>query len=341
MQTQNFTPEKIPKMDDRELFSLCQEFGEQARKWKQKFAGLLPEVNHRRLYERKGFSSIFEFAKKLAGMSEKQVRRALNLEEKLKKTPILENLFTSGEISMNKLDRVASIATAENQEFLAEKVQILSKSALETFVRDERNAIKNEADNLHGETGTTCGQSKNHNGLQKPLFQDKSVPGHTQNVQTTNLFEDVKLLEKFSTELKTKLKELIEKGLNINEILLELLQKRDQEIAAEKEKIAQEELQEQAQKQEELQKENELRALIGFPLKKTSRYLKVKIKNILKEEFGEKCSIQGCNSPAATIHHTQRFALSQNNDPRYMAPFCEQHHKIAHSIDQKYQKKRA
>jgi hypothetical protein len=45
---------------------------------------------------------------------------------------------------------VVSIATQENQEVLAEKVKILSKSALETLVRDEK-------------------------GLQQGLFEDKSL----------------------------------------------------------------------------------------------------------------------------------------------------------------------
>ncbi|HLG25330.1 MAG TPA: hypothetical protein VI588_00865, partial [Candidatus Gracilibacteria bacterium] len=66
-------------MSDEKLFRLCKYYGEQARAWRQKFCGLLPEVNRRKLHERKGFGSIFEFAKKLAGLSEEQVRRVLNL----------------------------------------------------------------------------------------------------------------------------------------------------------------------------------------------------------------------------------------------------------------------
>ncbi len=332
MQTQNLDQEKIAKMDDSKLLALCQYFGEQARIWRQRFAGLLPEVNKRRLYKRKGFDSIFVFAKKLAGMSEEQVRRALNLDKKFSDKPVLQNLLVNGEVSINKLARIASIATPKNQEILAEQSKILSNRALETFVRDEKFAKENLNQNSSGAL-----ESENQNGSQKPLFEPKSVHVHT---QKTDLFENVKLLEKFSPELKNKLKELDEKGLNINEILLELLQRRDQEIAAEKEKIAQAVLAEQEDKQKELQAENELRAIIGFPLKKPSRYLTVKVKNLLKKEHGDKCSIPGCNKSTQNIHHSQRFVLSQNNDPHYLAPLCLQHHEIAHSIDQKYQQKR-
>ena len=125
-------------MTDEKLFSLCKYYGQQARLWRQKFCGLLPEVNRRRLYTKKGFSSIFEFAKKLAGLSEEQVRLTLNLERRLEATPKLQELLTSGTVSVNKLARVVSIATLENENFLADQVQMLPQSALETLVRDEK-----------------------------------------------------------------------------------------------------------------------------------------------------------------------------------------------------------
>ncbi|MFA6343863.1 MAG: hypothetical protein WCX45_03960, partial [Candidatus Gracilibacteria bacterium] len=197
------------------------------------------------------------------------------------------------------------------------------------------------------------GSPENANGLQEPLFDHKSVHVHT---QTTDLFEDVKLLQKFSPELKEKLKELDEKGLNINQILLELLQNRDEEIAMEKEQIGEEIVKAQLMQQQAMDTKKQAASAqekIGveiasaqekskseLPTKKPSHYINVKIKNLLKKEHGDKCSIPGCNKPATTIHHTQRFTLSHNNDPRFLAPFCEQHHEIAHSIDQKYQQKR-
>ena len=49
----------------------------------RKFLGLLPEVARRRLYEQYGFSS------ELAGVSEEQVRRTLNLDLRFLDKPIL------------------------------------------------------------------------------------------------------------------------------------------------------------------------------------------------------------------------------------------------------------
>ena len=103
---------------------------------------MLPEVNRRRLYEKKGFASIFEFAAKLAGLSHDQVRLALNLERRFEDKPALKQMLVEGKTSLHKLTRIASIATVENEQELAQKVNVLSKNALATLARDERVGSK-------------------------------------------------------------------------------------------------------------------------------------------------------------------------------------------------------
>lgn len=339
----------IRQIPDQKLFDLCKKYGCQVLLWRQRFAGLLPEVNRRRLYEKKGFESIFHFAKILAGMSEKHVRMVLSLEKKFEDKPLLQQLLINGEVSANKLVRVAAISTNQNQEFLSDKVKLLSKSALETLVRDEKyfqKITENENKNL----GKSNANSKNlsldfgdRDALNKAKNRDESLPGQTlKNVANPlfisppefsmhqtgptipnpnqTIFEDLKLLQKLSPELKTKLKQLDQKGLDINKILLEMLAKRDQEIQEEKEQIGE-----------------------GMPhnlKQKPTRYVKVAIKKILQKEHGNKCSIPTCNNLSEAIHHTQRWSISHNHDPRFIAPLCKQHHEIAHSIDLKCQKNR-
>lgn len=151
----------------------------------------MPEVFRRGLHEKKGFSSIFEFAKKLAGLSEEQVRLTLNLKRRFEKLPELKSLLVKGEVSVNKLARVVSIANCENEKFLAENVKNLSKSAVETLVRDEK-------------------WSRKQNVLFEPETGMKSLPGQTL---------------KLSPEVQIKLLELQQKGMDVNELLLEFLQK--------------------------------------------------------------------------------------------------------------------
>ncbi len=274
---------------DQKLLYLCHKYGNQARFWKQKFAGLLPEVNRRKLYEQKGFGSIFEFAARLAGMSEEQVRRVLNLEKKFESTPLLKNMLINGEASVNKLARIASIVTPDNEEILANQVKLLSKNALETLVKDEKQ-----------------------NG--------SSVPGHN----SENPEKELQL----SSEVKQQLLELQEKGLDLNQLLQEFLNRRKEELEQAKEDAAKELINRQA---ESLCKDQN----------QPSRYISMKIKKLITQEFGTKCSMPTCQKLSENIHHTQRFSLAHTHDPRYLAPMCKEHHLIAHSIDVKFQEKRS
>lgn len=93
----------LSNITDENLFVLCRQYGEKARYFRQKFISLLPEINRRRLYEKKGFSSVFEFAAKLCGLSEEQVCVALSLEKNFEDKPLLKKLLVTGEVSINKL----------------------------------------------------------------------------------------------------------------------------------------------------------------------------------------------------------------------------------------------
>lgn len=117
---------------------MCKEYGMNARIWMRKFAGLLPEVYRRKLYKRKGFGSIQEFAKKLAGMSEESVDKILRMSEKLKDKPNLLRQLETGTESWNKIEKVAYIATPETDQYWAQKVSELTQSTLEMVVQDCR-----------------------------------------------------------------------------------------------------------------------------------------------------------------------------------------------------------
>ncbi|MFA6435971.1 MAG: HNH endonuclease signature motif containing protein [Candidatus Gracilibacteria bacterium] len=287
-------------MTDQQLYEKAKFYGKNALLWRRKFMGLLPEIYKRRLFERKGFSSIFEFSFKLAGLSAEQVRRVLSLEKRFEKTPLLKNLLVNGEVSMNKLARVASVATPENEQELVTAVKILPKSAVETLVRDEKMALENQ------------------NGLFEPKIEDKSVPGH--NSRSPALKGGVSLNSPHSElqltpELTARLLAMQNKGIDINKILTEFLDKRDDEIAQEKAEIAE-----------------------NLP-ETHSRYIPVHTRQVLIKEHGTKCSIPNCNKPAEHIHHTQIFSLSQRHDPHYLAPLCRNHHILAHAINMKVQEK--
>jgi hypothetical protein len=340
-------------LSDEQLLKLCQRYGEQSRVWRQKFAGLLPEVNKRRLYEKKGFTSIFEFALKLAGMSDNQVCRILNLERNFADKPALHRMLINGEVSPNKLIKIAPIATAQNQEALAAQVKILPCRALETFARDEKflenrlRRMENDSGeianfgradmdsrsvgdgypggiNFEHQNGQSGGQNFEHqNGLKEPIngaeFAHVSMVAQPDSHYVNN---DIELVAALKKEVKEKLVELKRKGIDINYLILEMIAKRDSRI--QEEKLA-------AAATVGSAETPNAKGTVGH-----SRYIPANIKRIIRLEHGQKCSIPNCSKPVAQIHHAQRFALNPVHDPRYMAPLCAEHHKIAHAADIKY-----
>lgn len=294
--------ESYKSIDDEQLFQIACRFGGKSLAWRRKFIGTLPEIYRRRLYERKGFESIFVFAQKVGGLSQKQVRDVLNLEKRFQSTLILKEMLVSGEVSINKLARVASIATRENEEALAEKVRVLPQKAIETFIRDVKLAKVIEEKNTRTSFLNEVPIFESQNGLCKPKIEAKSL--RAQRLESLEL----------SGEVTAKLLDLQGKGIDVNEFLLEALEQREKEIEQEKDEIA-----------EELASEADANP--------ATRYIPAKVKRLVNKEHGDKCSIAGCCKKAAVLHHTQAFALGKRHDPRFLAPLCHEHHAIAHSIN--------
>ena len=294
---------------DGKILDLCDEYGVKALKWRQRFIGLLPEVFRRRLYKKAGCCSIFEFAQKKAGISEDQVRRVLNLSERFEDKPVLAAMLVNGEVSVNKLARVASVATIENQEYWAGQVLTLSKKSLEVLVHDERDIVKN-------------------------LKKYKSVPGHglhdiatslslSENSESyqSNMLQRLELSEKIINRLLA----LKRNGHDLNEILEKLLYHRETEIALEKQVLA----------NKYDQKLEAGRVESPGDYNGVTRYIPAAVKSVLGAEFGTKCAVANCNKNSEVIHHTARFGVSQSHNPYFLAPLCKAHHDIAHTVDRR------
>ncbi|MBT6069247.1 hypothetical protein HOG48_05845 [Candidatus Peregrinibacteria bacterium] len=301
---------------DRKLMALAKKYGTQTLLWRQRFIGLLPEVNSRCLYEKKGYSSIFEFGKRMAGLSEKQIGLAINLEKRFEDKPALYEALTKGEISINKLTRIASIATKENEGILTESAKRLSNRALEVLVKDVRTSKGLEFEN--------------QNGLFEPKIEVKSLHVQSEvkegNDKGGNANLNTLIELGLSGGVIEKLKVLKDKDLDVNDIILELLEKREKE------------LEERKLRHREKVVECELKRKIEG--KKPTRYIAAETRKILKEEYGAKCSVSGCMRDADCVHHTVRFALTKSNNPCFLAPLCSAHHEIAHLVDEKVAERR-
>lgn len=403
------------RLSDDQLLRLCEKYGLQAKLWRMKFCGLLPEVCKRRLYEKKRFSSIFEFALILGGLSEHQVRLVLNLEKRFEEMPHLHELLVEGKVSVNKLARVVSVAKIENEEFWANQCKNLSNRALEVLVNDEKKLgkiLENSSSkigdenfdlsfesrgrnslfqNLHAPTQNifakdsfdSAHHAKLQNGLHASQNEDKSLHVQTfglENKFTNNTkvaggvenFGDKKtfrnqaangevsltesepynveiqvkfmaLVPKLDQKIKMKILELSEKGIDVNVVLAEILESREQDIERRKKGIIKEQTSSLKNTQKYNAETSESEGNGDVPKPQTaSRHIPVETRRVLQLEHGTKCSVPTCEQLAADIHHSQRFVLMKNSvplaahDPRYLAPMCKEHHQIAHSIDVKF-----
>jgi len=117
-------------------------------------------------------------------------------------------------------------------------------------------------------------------------------------------------------EAAEKLKILAAKGFDVDELLVKLLNKRNEEILKEKVEIA-----------ENLPEEQ-------------SEHVPARTKKVLEAEYGTICAIPKCKKASEEIHHTTRFSISKQHNPFYMAPLCKEHHLLAHSVDVKVHEKR-
>jgi hypothetical protein len=301
------------KLTDRELYLTCKKWGAEVLAARRKFAGLLPEVWRREQaanekghswLRKRGFTCLYDFAARLAGMSRKQVDQVVRMERRFSDKPILHEALVSGAVSANKLARVVSIVTVENQSEILKKVEMLSSCALNVFVKDSRKMDR----------------------LYKPQSERTSLSVQTQNVQSwlteaTSKTEGQPKPEKLPVildeDVANELMELQSKNMDVNALLREFLRQRKEHLEREKAVIA-----------EKQEREHDERAQIGYP---ASRYVPAEVRQIIKEEFGDMCSVPGCNKPAENLHHEKGFAISQSHDPRYLKPLCRGHHELAHA----------
>jgi hypothetical protein len=121
---------------DQILHRQFSEYGLNAREWLRKCAILLPEIDRRQVWKKKKFSSIYEYAAKLAGMSRSSVEDALRIMKKIENFPSLLNLVEKK--GLNRVRPILGIITEGNQEFWAEKAQEMSKNTLEIYVKNYR-----------------------------------------------------------------------------------------------------------------------------------------------------------------------------------------------------------
>lgn len=284
-------------LSDSDLYKKCLELGGMALKYRRQFCGMLPEVAHRRLYEKHGMHSVYEFAAKLAGISYEMVNEILRLHRLLEDKPLLQEKLVSGQIGYTKLRAIATVATPETQKGWLLKVETMPKPALETYVHEFKKmqlVAKNPTD--LADTGLP-GKAP----VDLPAFETLSMTVRSRTAAHIRVY-------------KRRLEKRLRKVLNWDEVLRNLLK-------------------ETGRNSNQPIRLNSKIPPKNFPqdkVKPASRYIPAAIRHKLEEKYEGICTFPFCNKPAEIIHHTERFSLTKGHDLETLAPLCISHERIAH-----------
>lgn len=293
-ETENLAENLTGSLTDSQLYQKCKKYGGNARLWMRKFEGLLPEVCRRRLYKRRGFVSIHEFAAKLAGMSHAKVDRILQLSRKLEDKPKLREVFESGEAGYSKVAKVVYVAKPETDKMWAGKVQNESQVVLELSVKEERG---------------------------EEYVEEKSV---LKNTFSQLSFSVSQSCERKFRALKQKLEKESGEAMSYGEVLgrlMEMVEKREAGVLVAQGRKVREKVEIKVCPDCAEKKAREAKG----------KSAPVSVKRLVLARQNNKCARVGCAHPPSELHHKNGYALTKNHSPEGLEYLCEKHHKIAHA----------
>jgi hypothetical protein len=288
-------------------------YGQNALLWKRKCANMLLEIDREGVWKKKGYSSIFMYAKMLAGLSENTVREALRVREKIEGMP--EIVRVAEEKGLNRIKPIATIVTKDTAEFWAEKAKKMSVSDLQMYVNEYRNVKGNN-------------DSKSH---------------HVMNLMTGSENTEKLTLLLSPSEIE-ELKKLKGKQ-SWSELVQDFIKLKKAQITEEKQEIADERAKLEAEKPEPVHsKSHYIPAKINqYIEKRATLQMREKILDGARTpsgfniETGGKdpklplfCECPGCTKLANERHHTKRFAQHHIHNPDQIYCLCENHHNLMH-----------
>lgn len=271
-------------------------FGGQAKEWTRKCILLLPEIERGRIWEKKGFNSIYEYAAKLAGMNRDKVNDALRILEKIADKPALRQVVEQK--GLGAVRPVVTIATVETAAFWAEKAGEMAKNTLETYVKEYKKFCPR--------TESEAGNSQQQAVLD---FESKKIDrdnfGVGQDGDNNLLagraeFKKIVAME-LEPEIVAQLEKLKGQG-DWNDLIKQLLQMRVEKLDEQKPEA----------------------------VKTKSRHIPRKIQRYVMARTNGTCAFPSCKNPMKIKHHTQRFALEKIHDPERLYGLCKDHEQIAH-----------
>lgn len=61
------------------------------------------------------------------------------------------------------------------------------------------------------------------------------------------------------------------------------------------------------------------------------RYIPKDVKRLVRAIHGASCAFPGCRKASDSLHHTKRWFLNQEHDPKHIVPLCRGHENLVHA----------
>lgn len=294
------------------------EYGRNAKEWTRKCILLLPEIQKQQIWKKKRFKDIYDYARKLAGMSHNQVNEALRILGKAENLPAIRRVIE--ERGINAVKPIISIATASTDQFWAEKSQIMGQHPLEAYVKGFRK--------LQSVNGLRAEASQSVNLQISPLApsEDRSQSVDLQNTSMplASLEPKATIIMQLDPSIADQLSKMKGSG-NWNELMKKFLAMHEKELERNKPAIV-----EVITSRPATTRTPPVTTLSKATKPFHSRTIPAAIRKHVLAKTNSTCAFPSCHKPHKILHHTERFAMYHAHDPNHIVPLCEAHERLAH-----------
>lgn len=285
---------------------------------------MLPAIERERVWEKKGFSSLAEYAGRLSGMSRETVSDGLRILHAVENMPDIMKVIEERGIAIVR--PILTLLTDRNQKLWAEKMRVMSQHTLEMYRREwEREnimSITTHATMTDSATDTVLDIFGRRAPEERGIISQPQAIG-TEKIEDTESASSNELHHEMSrgvmscSEASSRRNKII--GMELSPSTLDRLTKLkgdDEWDALMNELLDIREKMLEQNTPEEKQTE--------------SRHIPVEITRFVIERSRGICEVGACAKKYEIFHHTQRFASEKTHDPGRIVALCKQHERLVH-----------
>jgi hypothetical protein len=124
------------ELNDRQLHKKFLKLGLKRNALTRKLYIMIPEIERRKIFIKKGCKDIQEYALKYAGLSYSAVRNCITVLNKAKNFPLIASEIE--QVGIYKADLALKIATKENEAIVVDKMKNMSRSAFKLLIKEAK-----------------------------------------------------------------------------------------------------------------------------------------------------------------------------------------------------------